>query len=408
MTQAPCTVGEQLAAAAAKCREALADPKFAGLNERLPGAPRDAEGWFALLGGYPHDGESYASMVRMVAALPADAAAAGVKVEHYAVLQALTVAAPRMNAEPVPNSVKRLYATLCCEIAARAKHWESHLDIGSWRFNDVAHLASLRRFPAGEVGVQFWPRLSLFYPLRIHPFDLVGFLCEVAFAVRGIGPVASLHFNYARANSLVMPQIEFERSLWRIAKTLEYHPRVKALTSNSWFHSPRVAETFPRLAWMRDVFTNGGAYAVDLEPGHAADIGYNSVKRKQLHDEGKFCPRQTLIIWPREDLLSWAASHPEFADEGETPPAAPEPKRWRIRIKPPGPSRAAKRNSPIMLWDGIAAYSRGAAKYVFLVLVLPALAVAVVAGLGFGWLAAVPAFAIGLAAAYIVQYFFSQ
>ena len=406
MNAIPGSVEVELAAAAAKCREALGRPEFAGLDARLPGAPTDAEGWFRLLHGYPHATE--AEFRRIAAALPADAAAAGVRIEHYATLQALTVAAPRMNAERVPNSVKRLYATLCNEIAARAKHWESHFDVASWRFNDVAALASLRRFPAGEVGFQFVPRLPAYYPLRIHPLDMAGFFCEVAFAVRGTGPVISLHFNYARANALVLPQIEFERSLWRIASALDYHPRVRALISNSWFHSPRVAESFPRLAWMRDVFTAGGAYAVDMEPGSAADIGYNSAKRRQLYDEGKFCPRQTLIIWPREDFLSWAISRPELASEGETPPAAPQRARWRIRITPPGPSRAAKHNSSVTLWEGIAAYSRGPAKYVFLVLLLPALIAAVLAGVALGLLAAIPAFAAALAGAHIFQYFFSQ
>lgn len=406
MTAMPDSIELDLAAAAAKCREALKRPEFIGLEARLPGGPRDAEDWFDLLQGYPHETED--EFRRIAAGLPSDAAAAGVRVEHYAALAALTVAAPLVNAARVPNCVKRLYAQLAREIAARAGHWESHFDVASWRFNDLAHLASARRFPAGDLDFQACPRLPANHALCIHPLDLPGFFAELAFAVGGMGPVMSLHFHYARPNPLVAAQIEFERSLWRVAKAMDLDPRVKALISNSWFHSARVAETFPRLAWMRDVFTAGGAYAVDMEPGRASDIGYNSARRRQLHEEGKFLPRQTLILWPRDDFLRWAVSRPDLAAEGETPPAAPPLRRWHIRVPPPGPARAARHNSPLTLWDGMAAYARGPLRYVLLVLVLPALIAAVLAGLSLGWLAAVAAFALALAVAHSAQYFLSQ
>ncbi len=406
MTALPGNVELELTAAAAKCRKALEQPEFAGLEARLPGAPSDAQEWFRLLHGYPHETED--EFRRLAVALPADAAAAGVRVEHYAAIAALTVAVPRVNAERVPNSVKRLYAAFASEIAARAGHWESHFDVANWRFNDLAHLASLRRFPAGEINFEAGVRLPAYHALCIHPLDLPGFLTELAFAVGGTRPFMSLHFHYARPNTLVAPQIEFERSLWRVAKAMELQPDIKALISNSWFHSPRVAETFPRLGWMRDVFVNGGAYAVDMEPGRPADIGYNSARRRQLYEEGKFCPRQTLILWPRDDVLRWANSRPHLASDGDTPPAAPPSRRYHIRIAPPGPARAAKHNSPLTLWDGVAAYARGPMRYVLLVLALPALMIAALAGVSLGWLTVLPAFAIALLAAHAAQYFLSQ
>lgn len=408
-SQGSIAVDDETASALALCREALSNPLFTGLDARIANAPRNAEGWFEMLRGFPHDPHSYAFLAGLQKALPPESTAAGVSAGHYAALSALPVAATRFMQAPVPLSVKRLYAAMIRDIATRAKHWEAHFDVEGSRFHDVAHLVSLRRYPAGEVGFEIGKRFSIFLSLRLHPLDWPGFAAvAVPTLGRTLGPVCSLHFNYARQNWLVLPQSEFERSLWRIAKAMELHPEVKALTSVSWFHSPLLGQVFPRLSWMRDVFVNGGAYTVDLGPGSKSDICYNSVKRCQLYEAGEFCPRQTLMIWPRHALLSWAASHPELASDGESAISPPSPAAKRRLAKPAPMRRAAKQNSALKLWQGVTLLERSGAKYAAAVIIAPALALALAVAAALGWIAAIPALVMGLCAAYIFQYYFFQ
>jgi hypothetical protein len=401
-------IEEEAAEAAAHCREALADPRLAQLSGSLPGAPADAEGWFRLLASFPHDHHSFTWLTGLRAAFPREAVEAGVSPGHYAALSALPAAASRIASAPVTDRIKRRYIAFIHQIADRAKRWESHFDVEGSRFYDLAHLASLRRFPAGDLCFQVNRRLPVFLGLRVHPLDWPGLLHAMLFAVRGLGPTMTLHFNYARDNWLVVSQDEFERSLWRIAKVAERYPDLKALMTMSWFHSAAVGETFPRLAWMRNVFIEGGAYAVDLEPGKAADICYNSAKRRELYEQGKFCPRQTLVLWPRAALLSWAAKRPELADEGETLLSAPPSPKRRIKVRPGRARLAAKHNAPITLWEGKKLYERSGMAYLLLFVLLPALALASMLAAVAGWSAGVPGFVLGICAAHTFQYYFLQ
>jgi hypothetical protein len=404
------TVQDQLAAALATCREALADPKFAGLDGRLPGAPRDAAGWFALLEGYPETLASGAALARMKTAFPADAAAAGVKIEHYAALSALPAALSRIGDKPLPDSEKRFYASSCCEVAARERQWEGLYDLDDPEpFTDLAKFASLRSFPVGDVAFSFGKGAPLRWPLSIHPQALPGFLCELTLAMKGTDPTIIPHINYGR-KTLVLQRSEYERSLWLMAKTIEMMPEVKGLSAVSWVHSSIVGAVFPHMAWMRDVFIDAGAYVVELEPSAPwrYGFGYKNPKRQKLYDEGKFCPRQTLILWPRNDFLEWAASHPELAPEGERPPLPPR-RGLHLRIPPARASSQTKQNSPVRLWNGNDTYRRwGRLRYVAAIVLLPALAVSLMtAMLTYRW-AALPVFLIALFVAHAFQYFFSQ
>ena len=401
------SIQTEAAEAGALCREILADPKFASINARLAGAPADAEGWFRLLGGFPHDGEGYAWLTGMKAVMPRDAMDAGVSPGHFAALSALPAAALRITSAPVTDGVKRRYIAFIHQIATRAKRWEVHFDVEGARFHDIAHLASLRRYPAGDLAFQINARLPVFMGLRVHPLDWPGLLREMIFSIGGVGPALSLHFSYARDNWLVLQQVEFERALWRIAKVIELHPSAKALMSNAWFHSPLVGETFPRLTWMRTLFVEGGAYVIDLGPGQKADICYNSAKRQELYEQGKFCPRQTLVLWPRDQLLAWAARRSDLADEGEEAPVPPPMTRPR-RIEPGRPRRTAKHNSPVTLWDGLDLMKESGPRYALFVLLLPAFVLAMLSLIAGGWIAGMLGLVLGFCAAYTFQYFLLQ
>jgi len=406
------SVEEELSVAAAKCRDALAAREFTGLDALIPDAPRDAQGWFELLSRYVPDTSVAAKIMGMRAAIPAELVGHGVKIERYAVLNALSVGALRIGSVSVPNTVKHLYATLCTEIAARERQWESHFDIehDSERFLDVAQYATLRRFPAGALALTYERLAPIRATLCVHPLALPGYIYQRAFSMPVTKPAIAPHVNYARKGSLILTRSEYERALWLIAKTVEMNPKVKGLNGWSWFYSQTVGEVYPHLAWMRAMFVDGGAYLVDTFPAQPEGYGFahQNRKRQNLYDQGKFCPRQTAVFWARDFFLDWASRHPELIPDGEEPVRPPR-HSTRLRLRPATPSRHAKHNSPITLWDGMAAFDRfGKLKYTALVLALPALILSLAALLISGpWLALLM-LPVGGALAFTFQYFFSQ
>jgi hypothetical protein len=405
----PAPVEQELQAASAKCREALNAKGFAGLDA-LPGAPRDAEGWFELLSQYDWNPRSVGALNEMKAALPAEPA--GARLERYAVLQALSVAALRIVSEPVPSTVKRFYATRCAEIAEGERQWDSHFDMKGdpERFLDVAECATLRRFPAGALDFSYGKLSLLRTMLSIHPHSAPGYLYKRLVSLPYTKLAIAPHINYGRKGSLVLMRADYERALWLIAKAVEMDARVKGINGSSWFYSQTVGEFYPHLAWMRAVYVDGGAYLIDTFPAQPGGYGfaYNSRKRQILYDEGKFCPRETAFFWSRDDFLDWASRHPELVPEGEEPIRAPRRRRAIINIRSPKPAKPAKSNSSKTLWNGKAALDRMGRSYVGLVLLLPAFLLSLVVFLVSGIWLALLAFPVGVYLAFSFQYAYSQ
>ena len=102
-------INAELAEAAAICRAVLSEPEMAGFASCLPKAPADAQGWFQLLSKYPGAQEIIA-IQRMKDVVNPDGAAGFPSVERYAVLQALTVALPRVKDLALAVPVKRKFA----------------------------------------------------------------------------------------------------------------------------------------------------------------------------------------------------------------------------------------------------------------------------------------------------------
>jgi hypothetical protein len=398
----------QLAEAVATCRAALSQPELAELTHRLPDAPADARGWFQLVHAYP-GAEAAGRIQRMRDVLDPNGSAGFPSIEYYAVLQALTDALPRVNELPLAAPVKRRFAELAAQLAHPSEQWKRNFAAARLPLMEpMAQLATLRQFPAGELIFNYNERLSYAFPLRFPPRAMPGFLFEVTFGLKGWGPAILPHINRWRPNSLFVRKSEVERSLWLMAKTLEYRPDVKFLMSDSWIYSSDLGEVSPHLAWLRGIYQEAGAYIVSMEPAHE-DAGFKeqSSKRAELYDAGAFIPRHTLVLWRRNDMLTWAVRRTDLAEEGESAPMLPVAPSRGIRIRSPRPARGAKHNSRLHLWNGSRLMSRRPRAYVLLVLILPALVIAAAAS-ALGWWAAVPSFVAGFIAAWLFQYYAFQ
>jgi hypothetical protein len=391
--------------AGAVCESALADARFKELKQWLSqfGVPQSAGGWLQLLDRYLENQGERDRFKALSDRVPEEIRTKGVKLEHFAVLNALSAGVLLIKDKPLPPSVRNLYAALCIETANPTPRRLRGFEAGTALFTEIAQLAAFHRFPAGEVVFDV-ARLPKSWLLKIHPLDLYSAVAEIRRF--GFGPYFSLHLNGWRDNTLIIQHEEKLRSLYRIAKTLELNTDDKGIMADSWFYSDVAGRMFPHLAWMRAFFRDERAYIVDLAmapPESGFAVG--SVKRRQLYSEGQFRPRRTLVLWARDDVLAWAARNPQFADTGETPvtrtasPAAGS----KCKERPSRPAR--RRNILNSLWNGAGYLDQRPKKYILFTLLFPALAAALTGAVLIGAKAAIECELAVLAALWLFQYF---
>lgn len=95
------------------------------------------------------------------------------------------------------------------------------------------------------------------------------------------------------------------------AELYALHPEVRGMIAGSWFYDPAIATVSPRLAYLRRVPQDGGAYVLfdSYDEGAARNALATSPNRRALHAAGKYRPAAYTIIWPRARQIAWAASY---------------------------------------------------------------------------------------------------
>src|ERR1019366_8113423 len=157
----------------------------------------------------------------------------GDEVESLLVWHAAQQSLPRLASLPVDKPVRerldkdlRKLHTMNVSMAA-----------GSYHFNRAAKMATLRRFPAGpmEWELSGIPRsflLQAAFPANLH---LLTFLL---FRVGGWSPCFFMHVAPAPDNrALGVPKLVL-RAYYRMARSMQLQPRVRALVAHAWFHDP--------------------------------------------------------------------------------------------------------------------------------------------------------------------------
>ncbi len=225
---------------------------------------------------------------------------------------ALTITAlgslSRLEREPVAPRVKQLAA----ETFVRWTNPATVIDAPRHRFVAYAKLASLRRLPAGLFD---WERSGLprsWLP-RIRPGrQLARILALVARRWRGFGPAFYGHLTVCRKVHAILPRDTY-RAYYLMAASMALQPAVKGYMTAAWFHSPDTFSVTPHLAWMNHIFQENGALLATAGPDDPSAGGLRrSPERQRAFEDGSFKPTLGLVIWPREEMLAWAASHPEL------------------------------------------------------------------------------------------------
>lgn len=100
----------------------------------------------------------------------------------------------------------------------------------------------------------------------------------------------------------------WNRCYLRLADMLALNPKVRGMWGGSWFYDPALEEVSPRLAYLRKVPQDNGAFLfysnVDIVGGALS----KSDSRNKAYQEGKYLPKAYALIWPRRQLLAWAAA----------------------------------------------------------------------------------------------------
>jgi hypothetical protein len=90
-----------------------------------------------------------------------------------------------------------------------------------------------------------------------------------------------------------------------VARLLEHWPESRGLTGMSWYYDPVVAAISPHLAYLHEGPARAGALFLPgpLSDTVTADATSTSARRRTLHAEGRYQPRQYLMAWSRDALL---------------------------------------------------------------------------------------------------------
>jgi hypothetical protein len=301
-------------------------------------------------------------------------------VERFLALQACLVALQRLLQMPVTDSIRRLFCTICRQIASTPQQPDERLALESDAFAELAQIVTLRRFHAGQCSFDVIRRMPFSWLLKAHPFDMSGFVRELGFGMRGVGPVVEPHINYWRANRMFLLKREHERAIWRIAQFVEQQPAIKGLVTSSWLYAVETGKESPHLGWLREFYADENARIIDAGPA-LEERGFlaGSEPRRLLYASGVFRPRETIVLWPRADMLAWARRHPELADGAGKGTASPPPEGAAGGARTPTPARRWQSGRWTLI-DGRRLLYYRPRSYFMSVLVLPALLGASIAG----------------------------
>jgi hypothetical protein len=241
------------------------------------------------------------------------AAAAPGEFERILLQRALQISAAQLDAYPVDASVKRLYRDEIDAVVSRTPAARSRFDLTKNIFVGLAKIATLRRFPAGQMTWEISGIPKSWLP-KVPPRHIPSVL-KYLLKLGGLGPAFVPHLNATRKDRGALLESETNKSWYRMAQSLKLQPRVRGLVASSWLHSPDTMRVSPHMIGFSRALLENGALLIRH---HVADLDcgvfYRSPERKKLYERGEFIPTHGLVIWPRKEMIAWADAHPELAD----------------------------------------------------------------------------------------------
>jgi hypothetical protein len=136
------------------------------------------------------------------------------------------------------------------------------------------------------------------------------FLFFLVFRLRGRGPVYRIHTLKRHAGGFTSE--ERTKCYLRIAELMRRNTQIKGMYVLGWLYDPKLTDISPELAYLREVPERNGARLFRFgatEEGIRLATAFSS-HRKRLCEEGKYRPTDYGLVWPRREMLRWAAAQP--------------------------------------------------------------------------------------------------
>jgi len=176
------------------------------------------------------------------------------------------------------------------------------------KFSKELAICTRRFIPAGvqKVHLHGIPKR---YLLRKRPGELRNAIRLFA-ELGGLKPLYEMHLHMRDRKAMALFNPEgWTRFYCTVAELLEMHPRVKGAFGSGWLFDPQLEHVSPELAYLRHLVADNGGTVFRLGPCDARateDATRMSPVRKRLHADGKYMPRDYLVVWPRKPLIAWA------------------------------------------------------------------------------------------------------
>jgi len=290
-----------------RLREAVQNGEFAAIRTALRRLGVDDAALVARVAAVNDFTESQEPLLRLRAEVLGGNGAGGFLFERYALLVAAAERVAELPVQPVPDDVARLLLDELVWLTAPRDTELKWFEAGSYIFSALCKIVTLRRFPAGHLHweISGLPRSAF---LRAKGFDRVR-LAGAVIRMGGFAPTLVPH-NPWRNPPLVMLERQQHLAFYRMAVAMERQPAIRGFIAQSWFHSPDVPKVSPHLAWVNRVFHEWGGVVVDAGPaGSNSGVFERGETRRRLADAGRYSPRLGLVVWPRREMLRWAAHY---------------------------------------------------------------------------------------------------
>ena len=108
---------------------------------------------------------------------------------------------------------------------------------------------------------------------------------------------------------------EVNRAYYRIVRSMQLQPGVRALLACAWFHDPAAVRDYPHLDVLNEPFVNHGGLITLMGPAPAdSGVQAGNAQRSADYLAGKIQYKYGFAIWPRDAAIRWAHAHPEVGD----------------------------------------------------------------------------------------------
>ena len=218
---------------------------------------------------------------------------------------------PRISELKFPDEVRALVTKSFDSIGQEIRESpEEFFDVTSYRFRRQLRILCFGRVPVGpeHLEVDGVPRNLLLRGGFHQSYRFLRLLTKIRrFRAR---PFFVLHLGIHSPKTFLLEYSarEQKKMFHRLAGCLRMNPEILGVSASSWWYDPSMKDHSDYLCYLREGWESKGAEFFDYETSAQTDrlATEGSVARTKLFEEGKYLPRNYLVVWTRDSLLRWA------------------------------------------------------------------------------------------------------